>query len=207
MQIPLEITYKDVEKTDALEALVHEKAAKLEQVCDHINSCRVTLEKAHDRPKTGSPYRVCIDLTVPPSHELAAVKNPGEGDQYDPLETVIRSAFDAARRQLVKLTEKQRDQVKSHPEQEMGALVTKLFPEQEYGFIRALDSDEEIYFHRNSVIHDDFDRIEVGTGVRYVALQDEDGLLRATTVQIVGKPGANISQTDEEAIEQPLGWK
>jgi ribosomal subunit interface protein len=207
MQIPLEITYLDVEKTDALEALVHEKVAKLEQVCDHMSSCRVGLEKTHDRPKSGSPYRVRIDITVPPGHEIAAVKNPGEGDQYDPLETVIRSAFDAARRQLVKLTEKQRDEVKSHPEQETGAMVTKLFSEQEYGFIRSLDSDEEIYFHRNSVINGDFDRIAVGTGVRYVAQQDEEGLLHASTVQIVDKPGANVSNMGEEAIEPPMGWK
>ena len=207
MQIPLEITYLDVEKTDALETLIREKVAKLEQVCNYMNSCRVGIEKTHERPKSGSPYRVRIDITVPPSHEIVAVKNPGEGNQYDPLEAVIRSAFDAARRQLVKLTEKQRDEVKSHPEQELGAIVTKLFPEQEYGFIRAVDSDEEIYFHRNSVINNDFDRIEVGTGVRYVALQDEEGLLRASTVQIVDKPGANISKIDEEAIERPLGWK
>ena len=207
MQIPLEITYLDVEKTDALETLIREKVAKLEQVCNYMNSCRVGIEKTHERPKSGSPYRVRIDITVPPSHEIVAVKNPGEGNQYDPLEAVIRSAFDAARRQLVKLTEKQRDEVKSHPEQELGAIVTKLFPEQEYGFIRAVDSDEEIYFHRNSVINNDFDRIEVGTGVRYVAQQDEEGLLRASTVQIVDKPGANISKIDEEAIEQPLGWK
>ncbi len=70
-----------------------------------------------------------------------------------------------------------------------------------------MDSDEEIYFHRNSVINNDFDHIDVGTGVRYVALQDEDGLLRASTVQIVDKPGANLSKVDEEAIERPLGWK
>lgn len=207
MQIPLEITYLDVEKTDAIESLVHEKVAKLEQVCAHISSCRVGLEKTHDRPKSGSPYRVRIDITVPPSHEIAAVKNPGEGTQYDPLETVIRSAFDAARRQLVKLTEKQRDEVKSYPEQEVGAIVTKLFPEQEYGFIRAVDSDEEIYFYRNSVINNDFDRIEVGTGVRYVVQQSEQGLLHASTVQIVDKPGANVSDSGEVPIQLPLGWK
>lgn len=207
MQVPLEVSYRYVEKTDALDALINEKVAKLEQVCDHINSCRVAIEKIHDRPSSGSPYRVRIDLTVPPNHELVADKNPGEGDQYDPLETVIRSAFDAARRQLVELNDRQHERVKSHPEQEMGAIVTKLFPEQGYGFIKSLDSDEDIYFHRNSVVEDDFDRIEVGTGVRFVAQQSEDGLLHASTVQIVNKPGANVSKAEEQAIEPPLGWK
>jgi ribosome-associated translation inhibitor RaiA len=207
MKIPLEISYFDVEKTEALERLIREKAGKLEQVCDYMNSCRVAVEKAHDRPKSGSPFRVRIDMTVPPGHELAAVKNPGEGNQYEPVEAVIRDAFDAARRQLVKLTEQQRDEVKTHPAQETAAVVTKLFPEQDYGFIRVVDSDEEIYFHRNSVVHADFDRIAVGTGVRYVAQQNEQGMLHASTVQIVDKPGANVAKTGEAPIEPPVGWK
>lgn len=205
MKVPLEISYRNVEKTDALEALIHEKVAKLERFCDHISSCRVAVEKPHENPKSGSPYRVRIDLTVPPGHELVAVKNPAEGDQYDPLETVIRSAFEAARRQLVELNERQHDEVKSHPEQEMGAIVTKLFPEQGYGFIKSLEG-EDVYFHRNSVVNGDFDRIEVGTGVRYVALEGEQGL-HASTVQIVDKPGATVSKTDETRVEQPLGWE
>lgn len=32
MQVPIEITFRDVPKTGAVEALVREKAAKLEQV-------------------------------------------------------------------------------------------------------------------------------------------------------------------------------
>lgn len=204
MQVPLEISYRGVEKTEALDALVNEKVAKLERVCNYINSCRIAIEKIHDRPSSGSPYRVRIDLTVPPGHELAAVKNPGEGDQYDPLESVIRSAFDAARRQLTELTQRQRDQVKTHLEQEMTAIVIKLFPEQGYGFIKTLEG-QEIYFHQNSVLHDDFERLEIGTGVRFFAEEGEKGL-QASTVQIVNKPGKSISQVDELEIEQPLGW-
>lgn len=103
MQVPVEITYRDVPKTDAIESLVQEKINKLEKFCDHISRCRVAIEKAHDHPRSGSPYRVRLDITVPPNHELAAVRNSGEGNQYDKLETVIRDTFDAARRQKLKL--------------------------------------------------------------------------------------------------------
>lgn len=205
MQVPLEISYRNVSKTDAIEALVREKAAKLEKFCDHINSCRVAIEKAHEHPKSGSPYRVRLDLTVPPGHELAVAKNPGEGTQYEPLETVIREAFEAARRQLVELNERQRNEVKRHPQQEMTAIVTQLFSEQGYGFLKTLE-DEEVYFHQNSVLHNDFERLEIGTGVHCFVEQGQQGL-QATTVQIVNKPGSSVSKVDEEYIEPPLGWK
>ncbi|MBW4648168.1 MAG: cold shock domain-containing protein [Kastovskya adunca ATA6-11-RM4] len=206
MKVPLEVSYRNVEKTNDLETLVREKVGKLEQVCDHISSCRVVVEKANERPKSGSPYRVSIDLTVPPSHELAAVENPGQGTQYVPLETVIRHAFDAARRQLVELSDRQNDAVKTHPEQEMTAIVTKLFPEQGYGFIKSL-TGEDVYFHENSVVNHDFDRIDVGTGVHFVAVEGEQGL-QATTVHIVDKAGAHIPpSTDEAPVKPPMGWE
>lgn len=206
MKIPAEITYRNVEKTEAVESLVQEKIEKLEQVCNYINSCHIAIEKAHENPKSGSPYRVRLDITVPPGHELAVDCNPGEGNQYDPLEAVIRSAFEAARRQLIELVERQREKVKVHPQQEMVAVVTKLFPEQDYGFIKAIDTGREIYFHRNSLNNENFERLEVGTGVQFTETQGEMGP-QATTVQIVNKPGTQTAKAEGAEIEKPLGWK
>jgi cold shock CspA family protein/ribosome-associated translation inhibitor RaiA len=208
MQVPPEITYRDVDKTAAIDNLINEKLAKLERVCSYINSCHIAVEKINDRPRSGSPYRVRIDLTVPPGHELVADSNPSEQNQYVELDTVIRDAFNRAERQLKDLTGKQRDSEKSkdtNETQDTVALVTRLFREQGYGFLRMLDG-EEIYFHQNSVLHDDFDRIEIGTAVRFVADQGEEGL-RATTVQIIDKPGARVGKSDQTLIEPPLGWQ
>jgi hypothetical protein len=55
-------------------------------------------------------------------------------------------------RQLKELVERQRGEVKEHPQQQAMALVEKLFPDQEYGFLRTLDG-REVYFHSNSVLH------------------------------------------------------
>lgn len=66
MQVPLKITFRDVPKTEAIEALVREKAAKLERVCDAIISCQIAIERPHRHEKTGNPYRVRIAMTVPP---------------------------------------------------------------------------------------------------------------------------------------------
>ncbi|MCA1991723.1 MAG: cold shock domain-containing protein [Coleofasciculus sp. S288] len=193
-----------LEKTDDIEALVHEKVAKLEKFSDRLNSCRVAIEKIHDRPSSGSPYRVRIDMTVP-GQELVADSSPGEGIQYTALEVVIRDAFDAARRQLQEITQRQRREVKSHPAQEMTAIVSKLFRDEGFGFIKTFD-DREVYFHRNSVLHDDFDRLEIGVGVHFFL---EDGVEgpQASTVKIVDKPGVRTGKSAGYEVEPPLGWE
>jgi len=208
MKVGLEVTYRDVERSDAIDTLIQEKLAKLERLCSYINSCHIAIEKAHDRPSHGSPYRVRIDLTLPPSHELVADSSPSDTNQHVALDTVIRDAFSKMERQLKAQTRQQREAEKSQintDPQDTTALVTKVFREQGYGFIKALDG-EDIYFHRNSVLHDDFDRLEVGTGVRYVATMGEQGP-QATTVQIVDKAGVRAGKADETLIEPPLGWE
>lgn len=109
-----------------------------------------------------------LDITVPPGHELVATNNPGADTQYEEIDVAIRDAFDAARRQLRKLNKRQHesDKGKTHAAPETIALVTQIFRDKGYGFLKTLEG-EEIYFHRNSVLHDDFDRLEIGTGVRF----------------------------------------
>ena len=207
MKIQPEITYRNVEKSEAIDNLVHEKIAKLENICNYINSCHIAIEKIHDRPRSGSPYRERIDLTVPPGHELAAEKNPGESVQYQPLDAVVRETFDAMRQQLVKLTQLQRasEQAGRYEEaQESTGLVTKLFREDGYGFLKTLDG-REIYFHQNSVLHHDFDRLEIGTGVHF-SLEDGEEGPQASTVKIVDKPGVRAGKSSEKLVETPLDW-
>ena len=184
MRVPLEIAFKGIAHTDEIEALIREEADKLERVCDYLISCRVVVEKRQQHQEVGNPYRVRIDLKVPPGHELVVRRETSKGDMHDPLEIVIKHAFQSAARQLHKLVEQQRGDVKVHPEQQVAAVVHKLFPQEGYGFLRTVDTQEEVYFHRNSVLHDEFDRLAIGTGVRYTAEAGEKGL-QATSVQIV----------------------
>lgn len=188
MQVPLEISFKGIVNTTEIEDLIRARAAKLEQVCSYITRCRVAVEKRQEHQRTGNPYRVRIDVTVPPGHEMVVRREPTEGDMHDPLEVVLRRAFDAAVRQLRKLVSVQHGKVKTHPEQQATAVIHRLFPEEGYGFLKTVDTQEDIYFHRNSVLHNQFDQLEVGMGVRYAAEVGEKGL-QAATVQIVDTTG------------------
>jgi ribosome-associated translation inhibitor RaiA len=195
MQIPLQITFRGVEKTEAIEKVIRKKARKLERICSYITSARVAVESSQTHQRSGSPYRVRIHLNVPPGHELVVKREESEGHLHEQPPTIVRAAFEAAERQLKELVQRQRGEVKSHPEQEKMAFIDKLFPEEGYGFLKTVEG-RVLYFHRNSVLSDDFDRLEIGTGVRYVEAMGEEGP-QASTVQIFDKPGARISHAGE----------
>ncbi len=190
MDIPPIISFRNLPKRPDIEQLIFEKVDQLERFCHHITSCRIVVEREQSPNKLGSPYRVRIDVTVPPGHELVAERDSRQGTNHDRLPTLIHETFQAARRQLKELVEKQRREVKAHPEQQATAVVTKLYRGDGYGFLLSVEG-REVYFHRNSVLHGDFDRLEVGTGVRFVEEVGEKGL-QASTVQLVDKAGPRI---------------
>ena len=197
MEVPLELAFKDVQRTDLIDEFVQEKLEKLEKVCDHIVSCRLTVEKPQRHQHSAR-----LVVRVPPGHEIVAKRESSTGDMHEQLITVLNDVFEAAHRQLQALVDRQQGLVKRHPEKEAMALVVRFFREDGYGFLRTAD-DTEIYFHRNSVLHDDFDRLEVGTGVRYEVEEGEKGP-QATTVELVEKRGPNYVPPEEQVLETPL---
>ena len=186
MQGPVEITFKDIEKTPDLEDFINRRISKLEKICSYMISCRVTIERPQKYPDTGNPHRVRIDIKVPPAHEIIAKQSGSQGDMHDPLSVIIGKTFQAAERQLRELTKKQHGLIKAHPQQQVMGIVDKLFIEQGYGFIRTIDTSDEVYFHKNSVLHNDFSRIKIGTGVRFVSEIGQKGL-QASSVEIIDK--------------------
>ena len=56
------------------------------------------------------------------------------------------------------------------------------------------------------MLHDDFERLEIGTGVHFFLEQGDEGP-QASTVKIVDKPGASVGKSEQTLIEPPLGWQ
>jgi ribosomal subunit interface protein len=108
MQLPVEISYRGVEKSDQLDELIRNKARRLDRFCDHISRCDVVVEHPNHSQHSGNPFRVRIDVTVPPGHELVADERQTEHEMHEPLSKVIGDAFKTMERQLKTLVEKQR---------------------------------------------------------------------------------------------------
>ena len=66
MDIPLELSFHNLESSDALKAAVRAHVDKLEQFHDHIVGCRVVIEMPHKSQKaSGNPPNVHIVIRVP----------------------------------------------------------------------------------------------------------------------------------------------
>jgi cold shock CspA family protein/ribosome-associated translation inhibitor RaiA len=200
MQVPLEISLRDIEDPGWIEEDVRQQVSRLERFSDAIISCRVEVKQDNKHPREGGQYRVRVEVSIPHKKHLVATSEPlEEGVQ---LRTVIRDAFRAMERQIKEAGERRRYDVKTH--EETRALVVRLFPEQDYGFIKSL-SGEEYYFHRHAVLHDGYDRLTVGTEVRFEAEMGEMGP-QASSVQIISKPGSRET-SDESGEDVPYGWQ
>jgi ribosomal subunit interface protein len=108
MQIPLQISLRGIEHSDALDTAIREKAENLDRYYAHIMSCRVVLELAGRHQRQGREFVVHIDLKVPGS-EIVVSKAHDED-----LQIALRDAFDAARRRLEDYARVQRGDVKQH---------------------------------------------------------------------------------------------
>ncbi|ADH85926.1 HPF/RaiA family ribosome-associated protein [Desulfurivibrio alkaliphilus] len=183
MKLPLEITFRRMDSSPALEAKIREKAQKLERYHDHIMSCRVVVEAAHGQHRQGNLFQVRLDIKVP-GKELAITRHHPKDHAHEDVYVALRDAFDAAARRLEECGRIERGEVKAGEGPPRGRVVS-LDPDLDCGRIETPDG-ELIYFHRNSVLGGGFDSLEVGSEVRFSEEMGDKGL-QASSVHPAGK--------------------
>ncbi len=183
--IPPEITFHAVDRSEWVENYIADRVGKLERVADGITRCHVTLSQEHGNHQKGNRYGVMVEVRLPPQHDLAVKKQKDIREMHAQLPALINLAFGAMERQLKRTAALRRGEEKRHDGEARG-LVEKLFDHEGYGFIRAATDNRQVYFHRNSVLHGDFERLEPGAEVRYSAEEGDEGP-QASSVQLVGK--------------------
>ena len=183
IKIPLQLTFRNMPPSEAVETHIREKTVKLDLFCDRIMSCRVVVEAPHRRHHKGKLFHVRIDMTVPGA-ELVVNREPSKRAAHKDVYVAIRDAFGGARRMLQDYTRRQRRQVKLHEALPV-ARISRLFPAEGFGFLETADG-REIYFHGNSVLGDGFAHMEVGSEVYFAEEQGEKGP-QASTVKLIGR--------------------
>src|SRR6516162_2640237 len=99
MQLPLQITFRHMDTSDAVVARIRKRAEELERFFDRIMSCRVVVACRHSRHQQGNLFRVRVDLTVP-GREIAVGRDPAAHHAHEDIYVAIRDAFDTTRRLL-----------------------------------------------------------------------------------------------------------
>lgn len=181
MQIPLEITYRHIEASTALEEKIRQRVAKLERFNSRITSCRVIVEAPHQHQHQGNRFHVRIDITVP-GNEIVVSRDPEARQDHQDAYVAVRDAFNAAERQLEDHTRRRRGKIKSHAAPPQGRICEL---EADHGRIETADG-RLVYFHRNSLVEGRFDHLALGTEVRFHEVRGADGP-RASTVHLIGK--------------------
>ena len=113
MQIPLQISFRGMQRSEEIVALIEERSERLEQFADHVMSCRVVVEPAGKHHREGNHYRVRLDVKLP-GREIVATREPDAHVAYEDLHLAVRDAFDAARRQIEDFVRIRRGDVKTH---------------------------------------------------------------------------------------------
>ena len=113
MTLPLELTYRGLEKSDFLEKAVTDRYTKFERLDWGITHCHVILDSPHHHQHKGRLYEVHIEVRVPGNQLAVSHKTTRNGSQED-IYLLIKNAFTAMERQLIKWSDKRHLDVKAH---------------------------------------------------------------------------------------------
>ena len=184
MQRPLEIRFRQMDPSPAIEARIRDKAAALERFSDRITGCRVTVEKEHRHHHKGGLFRVRIEIDA--AGKALAVTHTGPKDHaHEDVYVALRDAFNAAVRRLEDHVRERGGRVKAH-EVPLHGTIRLVDRDGGFGFIETAWG--EVYFHRNSVVEGGFDALEQGDKVRLeIAERESEAGWQATTVHLIGK--------------------
>jgi cold shock CspA family protein/ribosome-associated translation inhibitor RaiA len=170
MQEPLQIAFRNMATSPALERRVRELFGRLERYYDGIISARIVIEAPHKQPPR-STLGVSISIGVP-GRDIVVKREQRLHQAGDHNVGVLTEAFEAAARQVEEYSRIRRREVKALEPERQHARIVQLYPEQDYGFIETREH-QNLYFHRAVVRADQFDALEPGSEVTYTLADDE----------------------------------
>ena len=180
MQVPVEIAFHNLEHQDWAEREIRARIAKLEKIYDRLISCRVRVEQRAGNGHGSIPPVVHIDLGIPGHSHLVVCHEPDrllQRYQRPDLHKAINEAFRVAEERLVALKTRREGRTKdAHHDAENQHLgqIAELTPDEDFGFLLTMEGGL-LYFHRNSVLTGDFERLRRGDEVFYVEAMGDSG--------------------------------
>lgn len=106
MTTPIEISFHGIDRSDATEALVQQKVARLERHFDRMTHCRVVVEAPHRHAHKQRAYQVKIEVGMPGRTPLIVQPTNDYNAAHEDITVALRDAFQSAERQLAAHAEK-----------------------------------------------------------------------------------------------------
>ena len=99
MQVPLQITFRGMSPSPAVESLIRERSIRMERFNERIIHCHVVIDVPHRRSRKGKQFAVHLDITTP-TGPIIISRDRAAGGAHQELDVAVRDAFDAATRRL-----------------------------------------------------------------------------------------------------------
>ncbi|HEY1940926.1 MAG TPA: cold shock domain-containing protein [Roseiarcus sp.] len=173
MQTPVEVAFQHCEPTDEIPGKFGRR----------LTSCHVVVSRPQARHRTGNLFQVDIRVAMPDHRDVIVDRGRRRAPEHQRVLVAIRDAFDAAVRQIEEAERDLRGEVKTHVPHEEDGRVAKFLAGEDCGFLQTPDG-REIYFHRNALHGGAFDRLTVGSEVRFVEAIGDNGP-QAISVRLV----------------------
>jgi ribosomal subunit interface protein len=99
MQTPLQITFRHLQSSPAVEARVREYVERLERFHQRITGCQVIVEAPAAHRNKGAPFNVKIALSLPAA-EINVHSERSDDAAHADVYVALRDAFDTVKRCL-----------------------------------------------------------------------------------------------------------
>jgi ribosome-associated translation inhibitor RaiA len=188
MQIQPEIAFHNIEKSDWAEDQILDHIERLEEIYDRLITCRVRVDQRNDNTNHTIPPVVHIEISVPGHKDIVVAHEPDHLQrkfQAPDLKNAINEAFRIAGDRLARYKDQLTDRTTEGTHEAANELlgqVGEITPAEDFGFLLTA-SGGLLYFHRNSLLTGDFDRLEIGDEVYYIEDVGDTGPI-ATKVRV-----------------------
>src|SRR4051794_34391993 len=114
MEVPLRLSFKNLEPSAAVAANIRQYVNRLQKYYSRLISCQVVVEIPHRHHHKGNLYQVHITMRIPGEEFVIKQHHRLAGKNRD-LYVAIHEAFDAAKQMLEKPKHIKRGDVKTPP--------------------------------------------------------------------------------------------
>ena len=119
MDLPLQISFRNMDSSQAVETKVRERVDKLEHYFSHLTSCRVIIAAPPRQGGGSQVFHVTIEMGVPRKGELV-VKNDDAHEKHKDVYMALGDTFDVAERRLRKFSERMEGKTNRHQRPDPG---------------------------------------------------------------------------------------
>lgn len=97
--VPLQVTFRHMYPSKAVEAKIKQKIEKLTQFYDRMIAAHVIVDLPHHKHHQGNLFEVAIELSLPEG-QVIVNRHANQDRRHESVYVALQDAFNAAQRQL-----------------------------------------------------------------------------------------------------------